>query len=497
MAQERIPGVTHAEWNALPFAVRAYIEFLEKQVERIPFLEARLAALEAQVAKNSSNSHKPPSSDGPGKPPRTQSEREKSGKKPGGQGGHSGSTLKKSLTPDHRVRHSVRQCGHCNLDLSLVGPSSVEERQIFDLPSMKLECTAHEVEKKDCPGCGAHTQAAWPDLLARETSAAVYGPNLRGFGIYLTAGQLLPYGRASDVIKDLLGQSISQGTLVSWTGKASHSLASTEACIKDALATSLGAVNFDETGIRSEGKGSWLHSASNEWFTHFSFHEKRGGEAIEDIGILPRFRGIAIHDRWAPYFQFEDCAHGLCGSHLLRDLRFIMEQEREPWAKAMRKCLRKMNEAVKKAKANGQTRFNAQTIDYWEAKYQRILKRGLLFHAGKNETEGVLAKPGQRGRKKQREGKNLLDALDRRREWVLLFLKDFSVPFTNNRGEQDIRMTKVKLKISGCFRSSAGARHFCRIRGYISTARKQGWNVLDAMKSVFLGSPLQLACLPQ
>lgn len=500
MVQERIPGVSQAEWTALPAAVRIHIERQERRIAaqeaQVAQLVARVSELEAKLAKNSGNSHKPPSSDGPGTPPRTQSERVRSGKKPGGQSGHSGNTLRKSLNPDHRVRHRVNRCSGCNHDLSRRNPDSVVERQVFDLPCVQIECTAHEAEIKTCPHCGERNQAAWPAELSMETGSAIYGPELRAFGTYLMQGQLLPYNRTGELIEDLTGHKISTGTLTNWTGKASEMLVETDVATRDALSADPGSVHFDETGVPVEKRGNWLHSASNEKLTHYEIHNERGTAAIEKIGILPRFKGTAIHDRWSPYFQYEECRHGLCGSHLLRDLRFVMEQEKESWAKSMRRLLCKMNGAVKEARAKGRARFNAPTLEYWEGRYNRILKVGLQLHAAKNRQQGRIESPGARGRKKQRPGKNLVDALSRRREWVLLFLRDFTVPFTNNQGERDIRMTKVKLKVSGCFRSQAGARDFCRIRGYLSTARKQGWPMLHAMKSVFLGTPLQHQFLP-
>jgi transposase len=244
--------------------------------------------------------------------------------------------------------------------------------------------------------------------------------------------------------------------------------------------------------MRNEGKNGWLHSASNEDLSYFAFHLKRGTVAMNEIGILPRFRGTAVHDRWKPYFGFADCRHGLCGAHLLRDLRFVWEQEHERWAKNMRRLLCKMNTAVLEAKAKGQNRFNAPTLEYWQGRYRGILRTGFQIHEEKNAREGQLAQPGKRGRKKQRPGKNLLDAMLDHEKAVLLFLQDFTVPFTNNQGERDIRMNKVKMKISGCFRNSNGARDFCRIRSCLSTARKKGCSMLTVLKSVFRGAPIQL-----
>lgn len=494
--RSRIPGVSQQEWEALPAAVRAYIEWQDQRIAQLEAqnarLEARIVELEAKLAKNSTNSNKPPSSDGPTKIQRTQSSRERSGKRPGGQPGHSGHTLKRSTTPDIRVRHQVRRCYRCNKDLSKQKPDSIDERQVFELPKISLECTAHEAEVKTCTGCGAENRARLPDIFESEPSAlAIYGPNLRGLGVYLTQSQLLPFDRSVELIEDLLGAGLSTGSLNNWVGKAYSILEPTEQNIVQALIRDKGSVNFDETGMRTKANNGWLHSASNAKLTHYAFHDGRGTTAMTAAGILPYFEGTAVHDHWPPYFKFEKLRHAVCGAHLIRELRFIGKQHGESWAKQMRKLLLKMNKAVEKTKLRGQIRFNASTLDEWESKYMAILKCGARYHYKMDQSAGKLAKLGARGRKKQRPGKNLLDRLWEYKDQTLLFTKDFTVPFTNNQAERDIRMTKVKLKISGCFRSRAGAQNFCRIRGYLSTARKQGWNLLDAMKSVFLGTPLQ------
>lgn len=486
--------IQHHEWEAAPIAIRL---LLKKLIEENGHLKSRIIDLEARLSKNSENSHKPPSSDGPAKPNRTQSERTPSGKKAGGQPGHPGHALMRSKKPDYRIRHRVETCGGCGSNLSEQKAGSIQERQVFDLPPIHLVCTAHELETKTCPNCGTHNEAIAPGLLATESGSVIYGPELRSLCVYLIQGQLLPYGRTSDLIHDLCGQRLSVGTLSVWVQKAYTSLASTEQLIAEALIKDHGSVHFDETGIRSDSTNHWLHSASNLQWTHFSFHLKRGIKAMEDIGILPRFRGTAIHDRWESYFGYDACRHGLCGAHLLRDLRFVWEHEEEPWAKEMHGLLVEMNRVVTHMKANNQTLLSVEKVAHWQKKYRRLLQEGFRYHSKitsnqKNQKHhSLLTLVLKRGRKKQRPGKNLLDALDKHQESILLFLKDFSVPFTNNQGERDIRMTKVKLKISGCFRSVEGAKHFCRIRGYLSTARKQGWSLLGAMKSVFLGKPLQ------
>lgn len=484
-------GIGQAEWEAIPLVVRLFLEKLIEENEQlrrqVAELTSKVEQLEARLAKNSGNSHKPPSSDGLGKGLRTQSERVASGKKVGGQPGHSGHTLMKSKNPDRRIRHRVERCSGCGEDLSAQEAESIQERQVLDVPPMTMECTAHELEAKRCPCCGTYNKAPAPGLLATESGSVIYGPGLRALCVYLTHAQLLPYERASDLIQDLFGQKLSVGTLSAWTEKAHLALASTEKQIAHALAEDRGSVHFDETGIRAGSAIQWLHSASTALLTYFSSHRKRGSQAMDAIGILPRFRGTAIHDRWESYFGYEECRHGLCGAHLLRDLRFIWEHEEEPWAKKMHGLLIQMNRADSEVKT--------KRCAYWQKRYRQLLREGLRFHAESDPdpTHHRVSPLRKRGRRKQSPGKNLLDALDKHQESVLLFLTDPDVPFTNNQAERDIRMTKVKLKISGCFRRTHGAEHFCRIRGYLSTARKQGWSLLDAMKSVFLENPFQPA----
>lgn len=480
--------IGEAEWEAIPGVLRTFLQTVIEENEELRGQVARLnmkvEELEARFAKNSGNSHKPPSSDGPKKVMRTQSERTSSGKKVGGQPGHSGHTLMKSKKPDHRIRHRVQRCAGCGGDLSGQEAESIQERQIFDLPPIKMECTAHELEAKTCRCCGTHNEAEAPGLLGTETGAVIYGPGIRALCVYLTQGQLLPYERTREMIKDLCGHQLSVGTLSLWTEKAYLGLASTEELIIEALAQDRGSVHFDETGIRTEGTTHWLHSVSNGLLTYFSSHSKRGTEAMDEIGILSRFCGTAIHDRWESYFGYKGCRHGLCGAHLLRDLRFIWEHEEEPWAKKMHDLLIQMNRADSPIKI--------EKSRYWQKKYCQLLREGFQFHLEKLPTQTIITSR-TRGRKKQSPGKNLLDALLKHQKSVLLFLTDSDVPFTNNQAERDIRMTKVKLKISGCFRKAHGAKYFCRIRGYLSTAKKHRWSLLAAISSLFLGRPFQPA----
>jgi transposase len=245
--------------------------------------------------------------------------------------------------------------------------------------------------------------------------------------------------------------------------------------------------HFDETGMRCEGKLHWLHSASTSKLTFFGIHPKRGTDAMTAFGILPFFRGVSVHDHWDPYFTFEDCPHALCNSHILRELTFLDEVLNESWAGRMKKTLLKLQKRVERAKARGQLSFSMMTKISFLQEYETVLKAGFRLH--RSDPKSV---SGKRGPVKQTKGKNLLDRLRDFNLAVLRFMHDFRVPFTNNQGEQDIRMNKVKQKISGCFRRFSGAQIFCRIRSYLSTIRKQGQNSLEACHAIFLGQPFLL-----
>jgi transposase len=354
---------------------------------------------------------------------------------------------------------------------------------VFDLPPTKIEATAHESEIKCCPSCGTTTQADFPTDV--QGQAVQYGPRIQAFSVYLTQGQMLPYERASELIEGIWGHWISPGTQRLWTQAASEQLASLEQDVHQAICETKGPVHFDETGCRAVQERQWLHSASTEKLTFYAINRYRGGKAMDAIGILPEFRGKAVHDHWGAYFRYEDCAHVLCNSHVLRELTFVHEEHEERWAKKMKSLLKSMNDAVHQARLRGQRRFYGPTLESYRKSYDRIVQTGLRFHARKR----ALAPPPARGRTRQRAGKNLLDRLKKRSDAVLGFLYDFEIPFTNNLAERDIRMMKVKQKISGCFRSQQGARDFCRIRGYLSTACKQRWNLLESLESVFVGAP--------
>lgn len=452
---------------------------LDEAWETIVALVNHINELEARLNKNSCNSSKPPSSDGLAKPPRTQSLRENSERHPGAQPGHFGQHLALADDPDEVIRHPADYCQHCHKPLKGVA-SKVERRQVFDLPPFELLTTEHQAEIKQCPHCGQESRAKFPEGVLGVTS---YGPRLQAIALYLMNQQLIPYERCQETFRDLFSLPLSTGTLWQITCRTDEKLAGIEQEIKDQISQAKLA-HFDETGMRVNGKGHWLHVAATEFLTAYGLHASRGQEGMDALGVLPRFRGWAVHDHLKSYFDYTQCKHILCNAHHLRELLWISQQEPVSWASEMKSLLEEIYKQVQEAKKAGKKNLPSIVIEQYEKKYHQIIRKGLCYH----KTLTPLKKRA-RGRRKQRPGKNLLDRLIKRQAEILMFMHDFVIPFTNNLAERDIRMNKVKEKISGCFRTTNGAQMFCRIRSYISTTRKQGGNVLEALRLAVQGLP--------
>lgn len=457
-------------------------DFIRELMVRIQEQDIRIQELEAQIAKNSSNSGKPPSSDGLKKPLKTKSQRGKSGRKPGGQNGRTGKTLEQVDSPDHIVMHSPEACGGCGHSLVDVEGVSTAKRQVFDLPEPKIEVTEHRTEAKTCPCCGEISKGTFPENV---TAPTLYGERIQALAAYFTHQHFLPFDRLAQMFQDIFGVGISPGTFANVDKKLFAQLESFEANLKAHLIVSP-VLHFDETGMRCSKKLHWIHVASSEAATFYGIHAKRGKEAIGDFDILPQFQGYAIHDNWFPYFGYEDVTHGLCNAHHLRELTFVHEHEKEEWAKEMKDLLLKAKKIVEDHTEQGYL-FKEQ-IKTLEMEYAAIILKGMQYHL---DLAPLISK--KKGRRKQRVGKNLLNRLSDHYQCVLRFIYDFSVPFTNNQGEQDIRMVKLKQKISGCFRNLEGGKIFCRVRSYISTARKQGWRVWDVLAEALRGTPRLLS----
>jgi transposase len=456
---------------------RAYQQGIEAVVGLILELATRIEDLENQKAKNSKNSDKPPSGDGFGK--QTKSLRAVTGKQSGGQKGHEGHNLRWVETSGQVIKHEVKACQNCGEDISEFTGEVVEQRQVHELPVIKLEVTEHQVERKICPHCQLATTSRFPSSVQDWVQ---YGSRVKSLVTYLNQYQLIPSQRTQELMKDVFGCEISEGTIYNQVQKCHAVLEPVEAEIKEKLQNAK-VGHFDETGMRVQGKGWWLHVCSTKTHTHYQIHQKRGTEAMDEIGILPKFKGKAVHDGFKSYNQYE-CSHNLCNAHHLRELVFIHERFNQPWAEEMIHLLCKINDSVKALKLEGRNALETSIITGFESEFQTIIDSGYTANPE------IIPTVKTKGRPKRTKPQNLIRRLDLQKKQVLGFMYDFDVPFDNNQAERDIRMTKLKLKISGTFRSELGAQAFARIRGYISTLKKQGLSVLDALTKAFMGIPL-------
>ena len=443
------------------------------QETRIAQLEARIAELERQLGLNSGNSGKPPSSDGlKKKPVRVSSLRERSGKKPGGQKGHPGETLRQSETVDATINHFPKACAGCGEALSEAMATDHIARQVFDLPEPQpLIVTEHRAHSCRCAACGTQTRADFPPDVKAPVQ---YGARIAGIVVYLLHGQFLPEKRLAALMADLFGVQLSTATIAAMSQNCAARFESFATAIYARIAAAA-VKHLDETGLRIGGKTQWLHIAATVLLTFYRIASKRGA-------MPENLTGIALHDHWKPYYTLEGIRHALCNAHHLRELKALVEIEKEDWARKMQRLLRLACHATNLARERGKP-LPPRLIALFERRYDAILTKGLAFHAA----QPALVRPERtgkakaRGRKPRRVGHNLLLRLSIRKQDVLRFLSDLTVPFTNNLAEQAARMMKLRQKISGGFRSAAGAADFAVIRSLLSTAKKQGWNMLDTL----------------
>jgi transposase len=486
--------LTRDEFQALydqgPDAVYALFQTLwatiALQQKRITALEEqnahlleRVQELEARLSKDSHNSSKPPSSDG-FKKPKPCNLRQKTDKHTGGQPGHPGHTLELVDNPDHTLVHAPTICAGCGGSLQDAPVLRKDRRQVFELPPLKLDVTEHQALSCVCPHCNLLNVGAFPEEVAHPTQ---YGPQMLGLCVYLSQYQLLPLARIQELLVDLFGQAPSQGTFTAAIAACSRRLEPVQTALKAALLRAP-VLHSDETGVRVQKQLHWIHVAATSTLTFYAHHAKRGREAFTAIGILPHFGGTSVHDSLASYHDpTYPCTHSLCNAHLLRELLGLFETNHQTWTQRMSALLICLKHAKEAAELQGKTALDPVLLLRYQTLYRRIVARGLAQNPAPTRT-------GQRGRPAHGVCLSLLLRLQDREDAVLRFALDFAVPFDNNQAERDLRMIKVQQKVSGCFRSTDGADHFCRIRGYISTLHKQGCGILSALRSVFMGNPI-------
>lgn len=453
----------------------AVVGLITMLIDRLNSLEDEVTRLKGIINKDSHNSSKPPSTDF--KRPIPKSLRKKSKRKSGGQPGHQGHTLQRVDNPDYRIIHTAMGTCECGEDIRNGTHLDYERRQTADIPPpQKLEYTEHCAEKFRCR-CGRIHAAPFPEGVEAPIQ---YGKRVRALLTYFSVYQLLPQMRCVEMLDDVFGIKLSEGTLNNTLQLAYNNLEKTEEAIKMAIRRS-STMHLDETGMYVNGKRYWGHGCGTALYTYYFCHAQRGGEAIKAGGMLFEYLGRIIHDGWKPYFDF-DCLHALCNAHHLRELIFIKEHYKQTWAGSMIELLCRIKKTVDAANEANRNQLTSATLQRYRSRYRRLIGAGYRLNPARPPSE---RRKGQRGKLKQHPARNLLDRLKKYEAEVLAFMYDFNVPFDNNLAERDLRMNKVKQKVSGCFRSMSGAQTFCRVRGYISTVRKHGQNTLHYLLKVF------------
>lgn len=469
------PEIAHF-FNLLLEENRRLREVVDTQAKQIRVLEKRVHELERQLHQNSHNSSKPPSSDGLRK---RNNSRQPGGKK-GAPKGHDGHTLCQVAEPDETIIHPLVTCGYCESSLAAVRAQSYDKRQVMDLPPPRMVVTEHRAERKCCPHCRRSQTAAFPRGVE---APAQYGDGFTAWTAYLNQYQLLPLERISQLFGDLTGYRPSEGTLLTHVKRMTQAVRPMVDRIRQYVMHSP-VVHADETGIRVAGKVHWIHTASTDQWTFLGAHESRGSKGMNALGVLPQFKGYLVHDCYASYFKDTyDFRHVLCNAHLLRDCQGIADYDKHQWAAQMKQLLQKSWRTARQAR-KAKRELAEQEIRELEQQYDDILERGRAEWM----QDAVPEKTGPRGRKSKSKAANLGQRFIDHKEAILGFLRDASLPFDNNQAERDIRMVKVKAKVSGGFRTREGLEQFTFIRSFISTLRKQHRPILASLSAALRSS---------
>lgn len=428
-----------------------------------------IGLLANRLGLNSKNSSKPPSSD-----PNRKKEKKAKGKKRGAPKGHQGKTLQKVKNPDEikDLKIDRRQ-----LPKGKYKEVGYESRQVFDL-DISVVVTEYRAEILENER-GDKFTAEFPEDI---TNSVQYGNGVKAHAVYLSQYQLIPYARVEEYFRDQIGLPLTAGSIHNFNQKAYEKLETFESRLKEKLING-NILHADETGINIDGKRHWLHGNSNEHWTYLFPHEKRGTEAMDDMGVLSEYHGILVHDHWKPYYKYENIIHALCNAHHLRELERVWEQDKQKWGKHMKNLLLEMKKETEEAEGE----LPPEKALKWKTRYRELLREAEKESPPPQKPKIKTDEKKRRGRLKRSKARNLLERFLKFEDDVLRFMTEKIVPFTNNLGERDIRMTKVQQKISGGFRSFDGAKNFCRIRSYISSAKKNNFSAFYALNSLFKG----------
>jgi transposase len=470
-----VPADSRPSYDDLVVLVRRQAEQIKRLEVELAVLRAENAELKRQLGMNSQNSSKPPSSDSPFDKPAPKSLRRKSGRKPGGQPGHPGTTLKLVDDPDDRRRHEPGVCSGCGTDLTGAKEVGVERRQVFDLPPMRIQVIEHQLVKRRC-GCGTVSCGAAPEGVV---APAQYGPRITAIILYLYVGQFLSKQRAAQALSELFGTPVSQGTVSAMTRRASDGLGEFTETVRGRI-TQAQVAGFDETGLRVAGALHWVHCARTDKYTLLTCHRKRGCDGIDDNGALAGFTGVAVHDAWAPYDTYIDPAHQLCCAHALRELAAVADtapcDTEWCWGAQAADALVAMQRMADEANAVGVDVLDPDMLAEQVRLYRSAVQIGINQTAPRSDK--IMSKHNALARR-----------LRDRQDDYLRFTTDLQIPADNNGSERDIRMIKLRQKVSGCMRTLTGAKHFCTIRSYLSTAAKHGHRLIDVLVMLAEGQP--------